>query len=78
MDASQHFEEFVRVVYDGVRDPTDEMAELELRPLRKKTRHLKRLSNGNPVTCIPAKRPKLSFIVYVDDIVIGVVVFSRN
>ena len=69
MDASQHFEEFVRVVYDCVRDPTDDMAKVELRPLRKRTRGLKRLVTGSSVACPPAKKQKLSFILYLDDIV---------
>ena len=43
MDASQHFDEFAQVVYDCVRDLTDEMAKIELRPLRKKMCGLKRL-----------------------------------
>ena len=69
MDASQHFEEFVRVVYDCVRDPTDEMAKVELRPLRKRTRGLKGLVTGSSIACPPAKEQKLSFILYLDDIV---------
>ena len=69
MDASQHFDEFVQVVYDCIRDPTDAMAKIELRPLWKKMRGLKRLVTGSCVACTPAKKQKLSFILYLDDIV---------
>ena len=66
MEASQHFEVFLRVVYDCVRDPTDEMVKVESRPLLKRMRGLKRLVTGSSVACPPTKKQKLSFILYLD------------
>lgn len=59
------------VAYRQVREPTSKMvAQLNIRELRSQTRTLKRRAEGSDVVSVEKKR-KLTFTLYLDDLVIN-------
>ena len=70
MNASERLEELVEIAYKSVRRPKGLTAKMELKPLRRSTRHLTRVVHSGSPSPDPKQKVPYSVQLYMDDLVI--------